>query len=519
LQKSSFLQKSSRLLLLSTLLIAFGVCASAQTAEEAGAELKRLKQSFDLSTDETRRETIVEFIDAAGDGRQKVVELYLAAGVNINARDEYEQTALFVAVAEEKYSLATMLLEKGADPNLANDDGRTPLLVAIRKDFNTVDYVREPESARLVQKLLEKGANVNARDIDGTTPLEEAARIGDAETIRALAARGANLATKNNDGETPLDIAAQELRGLAVKALIEAGSPMSSRQQLQYFGYKVARLEGWILPFLIIFSFLVGYLGKKLTRPHAKRNAVSSGDELPHLAPLKCAQCGAGVPLKPDRMQCPRCDTSISVPDDYSATISLRAKVAERMEKAVAAWRRANLFTIWPVRWTLWLLAPLLLAATALGTFSKLGDSLFAIKTSTAFLGLFAVLGGLSLAVALWAYASYLAGTRKRLPVIPAVGKKVGEAEVTNCHLCGGGISYAAGDLVAICGYCGGETYRVRLARRAHAVAAEEKEKAALSLYDAMAEIVARRQKAFIYLYKTALVVFGIALAILIYVV
>lgn len=512
-----FVPKLLRFLLLLLLPVALSCYACAQTAEEAQAELKKLKQSFDLSTDETRRETIANFIDAAGDGRQKAVELYLAAGVDINARDEYDQTALFVAVAEEKYALATMLLDKGADPNLANDDKRTPLLVVIRKGFNTVSYVRQPQSARVVNGLLERGADVNARDIDGTTPLEEAARIGDAETIRALVVRGANVATKNNDGETPLDIAARELRGLAVRALIEMGAPLSSRQKLQYFGYKVARIEGWILPFLIVFSFLVGYLGKKLTRPQPKRNAVKSGDELPHLAPLKCEQCGAGVPLRADEMSCPRCDTPIPVPEDYAATVRLRAKVAERMEKAVAAWKRANLFTIWPIRWTLWLLPFFLLAATALGTFSKLGDSLFAIKTSTSFLGLFAVLGGLSLAVALWAYASYLAGTRKRLPLIPTVGQKVGEAEVTNCHLCGGGISYAAGDLVAICGYCGGETYRVRLARRAHAVAAEEKEKAALSLYDAMAEIVARRQKAFIYLYKTALVVFGLALAILIY--
>ena len=506
-------------LLLPLLLTALTICARAQTAEEARAELKSLKESFDLSTDETRRATVVDFIDAAGDGRQKIVELYLAAGIDINDRDQYDQTALYVAAAERKFATALLLLNAGADPNLANEDGRTPLLTSIRSGYDTVAYVRQPESARLVNTLLEKGADVNARDIDGTTPLEEAARIGDAEIIRALAARGANLATKNNDGETPLDIAARELRGLAVKALIESGSPMSSRQKVQYFGYKVARLEGWILPFLIVFSFLVGYLGKKLTRPQPKRNAVASGDELPHLAPLKCEQCGAGVPLRPDEMRCPRCDTSIPVPDDYAATVRLRAKAAARMEKAVAAWRRANLFTIWPIRWTLWLLAPFLLVVTALGTFSKLGDSLFAIKTSTAFLGLFAVLGGLSLAVALWAYASYLAGTRKRLPVIPVVGQKVGEAEVTNCHLCGGGISYAAGDLVAICGYCGGETYRVKLARRAHAVAAEEKERAALSLYDAMAEIVARRQKAFIYLYKTALVVFGLALTILIYVV
>jgi len=464
-------------------------------------------------------EEIANLINAAADGDEKLVEQYLRDGVDVNARDEYGQTALFAAAVERRYNLALTLLGKGADPNLARDTGRTPLLAAIKRGFDTNFYRREPDSRKLLGALLEKGADVNARDEDGVTPLEEAARIGDADTIRALVARGANLATKNNDGETPLGVAAQELRGYAVKALIDAGAPMTTRQKIQYFGYKVARVEGWILPFLIVFSFLVGYFGKKLTRPEPKRHAVASGDDLPHLAPLKCAQCGAGVPLNHEEMKCPRCDTPIPVPEDYGETVRLRAKVAEKMERAVAAWRRANLFTVWPLRLTLWLLAPVLLVVTAFGTFSKLGDSLFAVDTKTAFLGLFAVLGGLSLAVALWAYASYLGGTRQRLPAIPATGQKVGAAEVTNCRLCGGGISYEAGDLAAICGYCGGETYRVRLTRRARAVAAEEKEQATLSLYDAMSEIVERRQKAFKYLYKTALVVFSLALAILLYVV
>ncbi len=490
--------KSTRLLvLLTSLLFISTVCINAQTTQS--------------------QPDVADFVNAAADGEQKLVEQYLRAGVDVNARDEYGQTALFAASVGRRYALALMLLDRGANPNLARDTGRTPLLAAIKRGFDTNFYEREPESQKLVNALLEKGADVDARDEDGVTPLEEAARIGDAETIRALVARGANLATKNNEGESPLHVAAQELRGLAVRALIEAGSPMTTRQKLQYFSYRVARVEGWILPFLIVFSFLVGYFGKKLTRPVPKRHAVEGGDELPHLAPLKCVQCGAGVPLNHEEMKCPRCDTPTPVPEDYGETVRLRTKATEKLERAVAAWRRANLFTVWPLRWTLWLLAPVLLVLTAFGTFSKLGDSLFAIKTSTSFLGLFAVLGGLSLAVALWAYASYLAGTRRRLPEIPAVGQKVGEAEVANCHLCGGGISYAAGDLAAICGYCGGETYRVRLTRRARAVAADEKEQATLSLYDAMAEIVERRQKAFRYLYKTALVIFGLALAVLIY--
>ena len=292
--------------------------------------------------------------------------------------------------------------------------------------------------------------------------------------------------------------------------------PLTLRQKIIYYCYRFARLQGWTLPFVIIISFLVGYYGKKFTKPQAKRHAVEKGDDLPHLSPLKCTACGAGVPLKADNMKCQRCDTSIPVPTDYAQTVRLREKAARQLQKAVAAWRRANLFTAWPVRWTLWLIAPFWLAATLIGCFSNLGNSLFAIKTSVAFLAMFALLGGISLVIAFWAYAIYLSGTRRRLPLIPDVGQKVGEAETANCHLCGGGINYAEGDLAALCGYCGGETYRVRVARRAHAQAAEEREQATVSLYDAMSEIVARRQQAFKSLMYASAVIFGLAFSLLV---
>ena len=162
------------------------------------------------SAEERQSVDVADFVNAAADGERKTVEQYLRAGMDVNARDGYGQTALFAASVGRRYALALILLERGADPNLARDTGRTPLMAAVKRGFDTNSYEREPESQKLVNALLERGADVNARDEDGVTPLEEAARIGDAETIRTLVARGANPATKNNDGETPLDVAARE---------------------------------------------------------------------------------------------------------------------------------------------------------------------------------------------------------------------------------------------------------------------------------------------------------------------
>lgn len=53
-----------------------------------------------------------------------------------------------------------MLIEKGADMNLRDKDGNTPLIVAVKKEHETT-----------VQALVEKGANINAADIDMNSPL------------------------------------------------------------------------------------------------------------------------------------------------------------------------------------------------------------------------------------------------------------------------------------------------------------------------------------------------------------
>ncbi|MCA1850748.1 MAG: hypothetical protein LC672_06795 [Acidobacteria bacterium] len=79
--------------------------------------------------------------------------------------------------------------------------------------------------------------------------------------------------------------------------------------------------------------------------------------------------------------------------------------------------------------------------------------------------------------------------------MIPEIGKNVGTAEVADCFSCGATVAYEAGQLVTSCGYCGGEIYRVALARRAREVATEEKEQASLSLYNAMVEVAKRREE------------------------
>jgi hypothetical protein len=101
------------------------------------------------------------------------------------------------------------LLEEGADPNIRDRGGNTPLHFAASKGC--------AEVARL---LLRHGADPNAQDKNGETPLHVAAYGGHVDVARLLLEHGADPSIRNRDGKTPLDLA-RESGHREVVSLIE----------------------------------------------------------------------------------------------------------------------------------------------------------------------------------------------------------------------------------------------------------------------------------------------------------
>lgn len=85
-------------------------------------------------------------------------------------------------------------IEAGADVNARNDQGYTPLQLAIG--------IKDLSLARL---LLQHGADVNAPDIHGSTPLHYAAAAGDRNFVLILADQGAKIDVSDQDGRRPID--------------------------------------------------------------------------------------------------------------------------------------------------------------------------------------------------------------------------------------------------------------------------------------------------------------------------
>ncbi len=122
----------------------------------------------------------------------------LARGANPDVRDEDQRTPLHQAVLGNSIGLVGLLLEHGADVNARDQHGFAPLHFAAQE--------HTPEIARI---LVGKGADVNARDEDGNSVLWRAVASarGRDEIVRFLLENGARPDQANLAGVTPKELA------------------------------------------------------------------------------------------------------------------------------------------------------------------------------------------------------------------------------------------------------------------------------------------------------------------------
>ena len=99
-------------------------------------------------------------------------------GTKINVFGCNGVTPLYLAVYNEYYDVAKLLLENGADPNLRIDGQSTPMHAAAMT------------SIEFVALLLKNGADINAVDEDGT-PLDAAIALRKHDVIQYLKEHGA----------------------------------------------------------------------------------------------------------------------------------------------------------------------------------------------------------------------------------------------------------------------------------------------------------------------------------------
>ena len=138
-----------------------------------------------------------QFLEAVKDrDGTKATDMLSKPGTQIvNTRDiSNGDTGLHVVVARSDALWIRFLLQRGADPNIANKRGITPLQLAASLGFT--------EGA---EALIGGGANVDVADKTGETPLITAVHARNVELVRLLLAKGANPDRSDNSGRSARD--------------------------------------------------------------------------------------------------------------------------------------------------------------------------------------------------------------------------------------------------------------------------------------------------------------------------
>jgi hypothetical protein len=211
--------------------------------------------------------------------RPKAIELLLASGVDINERTRFGPALLaaaryqwlhqgsvpssmapgarllappryewfYLGIINEGENAVKILLEKGADPNTRDSDGRNALMVMSMKYVSVGQRYRWGPRSRpqvdlggvavkfIGEALLQGGCDVNATDNNGSTPLMYAVRYQQPAAVQLLLERGANVNARDKGGMTALDLAKQFTNQEIIK-LLQSASLQSGAAKKQSGG-------------------------------------------------------------------------------------------------------------------------------------------------------------------------------------------------------------------------------------------------------------------------------------------
>src|SRR5262249_3184767 len=162
-----------------------------------------------------------EFVKRVWSSDRKVVDLFIEAGIALDAPGQQGRSALHVAAGQDDPKMLLALLKAGANPNVADKDGTTPLCIA-------ADDGKLPNVNALLQA---KADPALACGIDKRTALHDAAHTDKAAVVQARIAAKAPLNARDRSSETPLHRAAGEISGAALKALLAAGAEVNVKSK------------------------------------------------------------------------------------------------------------------------------------------------------------------------------------------------------------------------------------------------------------------------------------------------
>lgn len=212
-----------------------------------------------MQGDEDAGNTALHF--AAQEGRLPMVELLLARGADVNARNNFHQTPLHLAATWNESLVVHRLLECGADPVAVDDQGKTPLELARIQEHVELWHAMLGSQLRraaatgdllAVMSALTSGALVDSKNnTSGDTALHVAAKSGHAFIIGTLLDHTpdpvGSLGLLNDAGDAPLHVAARAGETEIIRILISVPDVDPNMTTAEGdTAVHIAAGEGWI---------------------------------------------------------------------------------------------------------------------------------------------------------------------------------------------------------------------------------------------------------------------------------
>ena len=184
-------------------------------------------------------------IAAAQSNHLSLLRQIAQGGGNVNVTNALGRTAAHYAIAQKKLVALQVLLDNGANPNLADNDGNTLYdLWSEHKDRGKLELLHRAEGKPLdlfqaaysndrdsAERLIAAGANAIAKDAEGRVPFDIAAELRHAALAAILLHAAAGVEGKDEKSWTPLHWAVAARDWDLVREYIRQGADISAGRQ------------------------------------------------------------------------------------------------------------------------------------------------------------------------------------------------------------------------------------------------------------------------------------------------